>query len=249
VFSVAKAFIRWLAGRETIDLPRNIENTGFRFGSSAKTVKTWIPEEFQFVVSEAPGKLKLALLLMANCGMTQEDVSDLKDAEVDWKDDRIRRKRSKTAQYDQVPEVEYKLWPLTFELLKRHRSGQETVLLTEKGKPFVRTRLKDNGKLSKADGFASCWVHLKKRLQKTRPGFDRPLKQLRKTAASLLDKHPEFSRFSTLFLGHSPRSVKDRYYVQPSQDRFDAAVLWLGQQFGQVEPQPVKPAKKAKGRR
>jgi hypothetical protein len=31
--------------------------------------------------------------------------------------------------------------------------------------------------------------------------------------------------------------------VQPPQDRFDATVLWLGQQLGQVEvePEPVKP--------
>jgi hypothetical protein len=61
------------------------------------------------------------------------------------------------------------------------------------------------------------------------------MKLLRKTAASLLDSHPEFGRYSQLFLGHSPRTIADRHYIKPSQERFDAAVLWLGKQLGQVE--------------
>ena len=72
---------------------------------------------------------------MLNCGMTQRDISDLKDEEVDWNAGRIRRKRSKTANHDNVPVVEYLLWPRTFDLLKEYRSGGELVLLTN---PAVR---------------------------------------------------------------------------------------------------------------
>ncbi len=118
---------------------------------------------------------------MVNCGMTQIDVSDLRDDEVDWTAGRIIRKRSKTADVANVPVVNYPLWPATFELLKKYRSGAERVLLTESGKPYVRKELDASGKLVKADGFTSNYAHLKRRLK-----FTKPMKQLRKTGATLL---------------------------------------------------------------
>ena len=162
--------------------------------------------------------------------MTQEDISDLLDTEVDWKEGRITRKRSKTEDHEGVPTVCYKLWPLTWELLKKYRSGTERVLLTESGLAYVRKELKENGRVSKADGFASNWVHLKKRLK-----IDRPLKQLRKLSSSLLDGHKEYGRYAQYFLGHSGRTVASKHYVIPSSEMFDEALAWLGQQVGQVE--------------
>jgi integrase len=235
VFSVAKAFVRSLAEKGVIDLPRNIGSKAFKFGSPAKAVKTWTVDEFRAAVEAAPGKLKLALLLMANAGMTQEDISELRDSEVDWTAGRITRKRTKTAAHDNVPLVCYKLWPITFKLLKEYRSGRDRVLLTEQGEPYVRTKLREDGKLSKADGFASNYVHLKTKLNKTMPGFNRPLKELRKLGASLLESHEVYGRFHSYFLGHSPRTVADRHYVVPSQELFDQAVLWLGRQLGLVK--------------
>jgi integrase len=194
-------------GNSTIELPKNIASRSFRFGSPAKAVKTWTPEEFQRVVAESSGKLKLALLLMANCAYTQQDISDLRDEEIDWIEGRVIRKRSKTANCENVPTVNYKLWPATFALLKQFRDGGERVLLTESGKPFVRTELV-GGKLRKADGFASNFVHVKKSLQ-----LQRSLKQLRKLGATLMDAHKDYGRFKSYFLGHSPRTVADRHYA------------------------------------
>jgi integrase len=245
VFSDTKCFINWLAGRGTIDPPRNLASRQFKFGSPAKAIETWTPDEFRAAVDAASGKLKLALLLMANTGATQADVSELRDDEVDWEAGRIIRKRTKTRDQANVPVVNYLLWPSTFALLKQHRSGQDRVLLTDSGKPYVRVTLKENGTRCKADGFAACFDDLKK---KKLPGFNRPLKELRKTSASLLETKPEYRGFSTLFLGHSPRSIADRHYVRPPQDLFDQAVLWLGRQLDQVEPEP-EPVKKAKASR
>jgi integrase len=228
VFSTARTFTRFLWESGLIELPRNIDSKGFRFGNGAKAVPTWTVAEVQRVVREAPGKLKLALLLMVNCGFTQTDVSDLLDAEVDWVSGRITRKRSKTADHENVPTVCYKLWPLSFRLLQQYRTGGERVLLTESGLPYVRKELVA-GKLVKADGIASNYAHLKRRL-----GFRRPLKQLRKTVATLLESHPTYGRFTSLFLGHAPRTIKERNYAAPSQELFDEAVTWLGQQLGQV---------------
>ncbi len=225
-FAIARTWIRWLWERGAIEPPRNIDSRGFKFGSSAKKVPTWTPEEYRHVVAEAPGKLKLALLLMGNCGMTQQDISDLRDDEVDWQAGRIIRKRSKTAGIDGVPVVNYKLWPATFKLLKKYRSGAERVLLTESGKPYVRKELV-NGKLVKADGFISNFAHLKRRLK-----FKKPMKQVRKMSATLLESHETYGRVTALFLGHAPRSMKDRHYAAPSQELLDSAVLWIGKQMG-----------------
>jgi integrase len=228
VFEAARTFSRFLAEQGLIEAPNNVDSRRFRFGATAKKVETWTAQEYQRAVTAAPGKLKLALLLMANTGMTQRDISDLRDAEVDWKAGRITRKRSKTKDRKNVPTVSYPLWPLTFKLLQQYRSGGDRVLLTESGLPFVRTDLNAEGKLVKADGFASNYAHLKRRLK-----LGRPLKQLRKTSASLLARYAD-GRFVDLFLGHAPRSVADRHYVRPSQDQFDEAVMWLGRKLGQV---------------
>jgi integrase len=230
VHALARTFARHLAEQGLIERPANVDSRAFRFGASAKAVPTWTVAEFQSALKAATGQLRLHLLLMVNCGMTQVDISDLLDSEVDWEAGRISRKRSKTADQKNTPTVEYPLWPETFRLLKEHRSGGDRALLTESGRPWVRTEIQD-GELIKADNIASNYVHLKKKLK----GFRKPLKQLRKTAASLLEKHPDHSRYGWLFLGHSPRTVKDKHYVHPDQGRVDAAVLWLGQQLGQVE--------------
>jgi integrase len=228
VFSVAKSFVRWAWEVGALELPRNLGSKAFKFGNGAKAIQTWTVAEFRLAVEKAPGKLKLCLLLMANCGMTQQDVSDLLDTEVDWVAGRITRQRSKTAGNVNVPTVQYKLWDVSFRLLQQYRSGTGRVLLTESGLPYVRKELRD-GKLMKADGFASNWVHVKKRLK-----LNRSLKQLRKLGASILDTHPVYGRFVSYFLGHSPRTVADKNYRQPSQDLFDEAVTWLGEQLGQV---------------
>ena len=79
--------------------------------------------EVQTLIEAAPGQLKLHLLLMLNCGFTQQDVADLGQEEVDWLAGMISRRRSKTGDHVTVPMVSYRLWPETFELLRRFRSG------------------------------------------------------------------------------------------------------------------------------
>jgi integrase len=226
VFGVARAFVRFLWESRLIDLPRNIDSKAFRFGAGAKAVKTWTVDEFRAVLGKATGQMRLHLLLMANCGMLQTDISELRDDEVDWREGRIIRKRSKTGDSEDVPTVGYKLWEQTFELLKQYRSGGEVVLLTESGRRWVNKRMVD-GRLVKADNIASCYVWLKKRAK-----FGKPLKLIRKTSASLIEGHPEYGRYKSHFLGHSPRTVADRHYAAPSTELFDRIVDWLGQQYG-----------------
>lgn len=226
VFSNTRRFVRWLWERGIIEMPKNLNSRSFRFGPPSKTIETWSLEEIRKAIGTASGAMKLAILLSLNCGMTQTDVSDLLDVEVNWREGRITRKRSKTRGRKETPTVCYKLWPVTFELLKELRSGREHVLLTKSGRPYVRAELVD-GKLVRADDFQSLYTRLSKKL-----GFKKPMKLLRKTAASKLESHETYGRFTSLFLGHAPTSMKDRHYAAPPQALFDAAVTWLGEEFG-----------------
>jgi integrase len=222
-----RTFVGWLVGKEVIPKVANLDSKGFQFKGGAKKVPTMPVGEFKRLIEAAPGQLKLHLLLMANCGYTQTDISDLRPDQVDWVEGRIRRKRSKTEDHEDVPEVDYKLWPITFALLLEHglREG-DNALLTRSGLPWVRDKMMADGRRKKVDAIKSNYAHLAKK------GFSAPMKLLRKTSATLIESRKEYSTYTTHFLGHSPRSIKDRSYAAPSREIFDEIVGWLGSQYG-----------------
>lgn len=217
-----KNFVGWLSEKGKIPRPLNLESRKHRFGAGLKAIKTVETSEVKRLIEAAPGQLKLHVLLMINCGFTQIDISDLKPSEVDWKAGRIKRKRSKTDHEEDVPIVDYPLWPETFALLQEygHREGDHA-LLTESGRCWVRDYLKPDGRRSKVDNIKSNFAHLKKRGK-----LNYSLKRLRKTSSTLLGKdHPD--SLVTLFLGQSPRTIATRHYQAPDQGRFDSAVMGL----------------------
>jgi integrase len=226
----ARAFLGWLTSKDLIPTIKNLHHSRFRFDSTARAVPTMTVEEVQMLVANAPGQLRLHLLLMANCGMTQVDISDLRQDEVDWAEGRIIRKRSKTGDIKNVPIVNYKLWPLTWELLQQHRSdSDEYTLLTKSGGRWLVDYLEGTER-HKADNIATKYYHLKKKLK-----FFKPLKLIRKTSASIIERHDVYGRYTDHFLGHTPRDMAERHYVVKDPTLFDRAVEWLGQQYRFVE--------------
>lgn len=223
-----KQFIRHLWALELCELPRNMASSELEIFVPVKKVKTFTVEEIKNLLAEAGDRTKLYFLLAVNCGYTQEDISNLRPDEVDWKQGRIIRKRSKTEDSEDVPEVNYKLWPETFRLLKKegNRAG-DWVLLNEDGKPLKQKKIAADGVVKKIDNIRCAYQRVAKKLH-----IDKHFRLMRKTASSMLDHHNEYSRFEQLFLGHSPRTIADRHYVDPSSEQFDAAVAWLGKQFG-----------------
>jgi hypothetical protein len=210
------------------ELPRNIHNN-FSYGSQVKRITTWTPVEFMHVLANISEPMNLYLLLMANCSFTQKDVADLKDEEVNWLAGTITRSRSKHQNKTDAPVITYRLWPTTWELLQKHRSGAEQVLLTERGTPLYVSRLNADGKPIKSDAISSRWENVRERLD-----FRRPMKQLRKLGPSLLETHETYGRFAEYMLANSPKGIARRNYIVPPQELFDEAVTWLGRQLGQV---------------
>lgn len=228
VFSTGRRFVKWLMEQGAIPPLPNIAGR-FRFGSTTKAIQVWTRDEVRHVFGEASDRMRLYLLLALNIGATQQDIADLQDAEIDWTHGRVTRKRSKTGDKKNAPVVSYLLWPETFRLLKQFRSGRTTVLRTETGRPLVRKELRKGGKLHASDTIGISFQQLQKRLK-----FNKSLKQLRKTGASMLAEHPTYGRFAQHYLGHAPSTMADRHYVTPPQALFDEGVLWLGRQFGFV---------------
>jgi integrase len=170
---------------------------------------------------------------MLNCGMTQKDISDLHVGEVDWAEGRIIRKRSKTADFDSVPEVNYLLWPETLRLLGQERAAdsQDCVLLNSAGARLWFESLDERGKYQKNDNIKNAFDRLRKKV-----GINKPLKSLKKTSATMLRNESRFQGTYAHFLGHAPQSIADKHYTQPSQELLDQAIQWLGIEFGVVQP-------------
>src|SRR5262249_29148272 len=126
----AKQFIARLAEMKLIPTPGNLRSRRFRFNHSApQKIETFTVQEVRELLANSVERTRLYVLLMLNCGMYQNDISELLDEEVDWRAGTIKRARSKTRERH-GPVVTYKLWPETFELLTKHRAGGELALTT-----------------------------------------------------------------------------------------------------------------------
>jgi hypothetical protein len=225
----ARQFIDFLDMEGLLTVPKNLNR--LRIKQRRRAVKIMPVEDVRRLISTATGQLRLHLLLMANCGFTQKDISDLHPSELQA--GYLVRKRSKTRDEDNdVPEVRYKLWPETAALLERHRSGDpEHLLVTKSGQAWVRKEFK-GGEFIETDSIRTLYSRHARRV-----GIKISLKYIRKTSSTLIDNAKiEFDgmelrrfdeRISTLFLGHSPRSIKDRHYSRPAEDVLDEAIEWL----------------------
>jgi integrase len=228
---VAKQFARFLVRYADIAMPKNL----LAKGELAIKVNLTTPIILQpsqvrslFQALDASNavykdRMRLWLLLMLNCGMYQGDVAKLRHDEVDWQRGRIVRKRSKTANSPDVPTVTYKLWRSTFDLLQCHRSNHRVlVLLNEDGQPLSKKYIGDDHKGKKTCNITKAYSSLK---------FPVSLGKLRKSSSNLLFNKKEFKVLHTLFLGHSPRSISERFYVTPDDDTLDEAIDWLEVQY------------------
>ena len=229
--TTAKSFVRWLWTTEAIaTLPRILaENSpSLTITVALGKIVVFTKEEITSLLA-APDRTKLYILLMLNCGMTQKDIADLAVTEVNWEEGRIKRKRSKTGDCDNVPTVNYKLWPETLRLLRQEQAKDSSglVLLNSNGSPLWTEQMSKDGKYQKTDNVKNAFDRLRKTL-----GITKPLKSLKKTSASLLRNDARFSNLENLFLDHAPQKMSDRHYAQVPQDLLDQAIQWLGAEYG-----------------
>jgi integrase len=206
--------------------PRNLSSVKINVREKAKVKMT--DDDIKKILAGISdnNQLKLHILLMLNCGYRGMDIATLREDEI--VKGRIIRKRHKTKDLKDTPTVEYKLWTETRRLLDHWHTGKEIALQTRSGKRWVYSDLQADGSVKQTDNIATNY----NRIVRKGLAVDFPYSLLRKTAASKLDEHPEFGRYAEHFLGEKPSSVAKRHYITPSQEQFDRAIDWLGQQFG-----------------
>jgi integrase len=225
-----------------IPIPINLDSREFGFRVGRTRVKTFTDDEVKLLLENATERTQLYLLLMLNCGFTQGDVAELAIQQIDLRKKQIGHKRFKTEDENAVPVVVFPLWARTAELLEKHlnrkhdsavnRHGDPLALVSSDGKPLLRKSYNAKGQLTKADAVRSAFNRVVRNLKNEGTTIEGTLKHLRKTSASKLETHDVFGRYTGYFLGHAPQSVANRHYVVPDQKQFNAAVTWLGEQFG-----------------
>jgi hypothetical protein len=231
-----KRFIKYLWGQRLIELPRNLDSEEFRFPVAAREIVVPERERVVTLVGALPPRLRLYALLALNCAMNQVDIAELRHTMVDWREGRVRRKRVKTMKERNVPEVDYPLWPETFELLKRFRSQHaELVLTTETGGKLVDRMYKEGRKKTgKKDMVQLAWKRWWKGTPRKPcpvPGPRTQFRGLRAFGSTVIESHELYGRYKGYYLGHAPRTVADKHYARPSRELFDKTMAWLHDQI------------------
>jgi integrase len=230
----ARQIIRWLWQQGACELPRNLESHEMTIQRQIGEIKPMPIKALQVRVKAATGRLKLELLLMANCGMYQGDCCALMHTQIDWQAGTITRKRSKNKKHVKAPTVTHYLWPSTLALLRTFASTDSpNALMNRNGISGVRETIGDDGKVSRTDNTASSYTRLQDRLAEKQKGFVRwELKSIRKASATAITSNPKFARYAEYFLGDTPQSVTDRHYARPDEDAFRECCKWLGEHLG-----------------
>jgi integrase len=229
VYKHARTFMRWLYEVEALPLPlRNLDRR-LRFPhAQPRPKKTYTRLELHLLLKAAQGQHQLHILLGLNTGAYEVDIAQLQRSQVDLTNATITRRRVKTEDLPNTPEVTYPLWPATLKLLKAHLAPQGAfALLNAKGKPWATSELK-GGKLRETHGISNLFD-----AARHRAGVGGSWKALRKTSATTL--RTQYPDCVLHFLGESGKSVADRPYTTPDPDQFNGAVMWLGREFELLE--------------
>ena len=212
--------VRYLWSKKLIELPRNLDAVKFKV--RPKAVERFELADVKACLASLTPRQKLYALLGLNCGMLGVDMASLEWSELDQKEWRITRQRTKTEDTsDDVPTVCYRLWPLTAELLKANLSKHETFVLTSMRNTVLWNSYLDpvTGKRKKNDLITQQWARAKSEIA---------LSSFRSIGATIIGDHVQYGRYHHHYLGHSPTSIADKHYVPPSQELFDEIMLYVG---------------------
>ena len=237
-FNYQAKFRKWMTDLAEdypdVPLPQNLRSKSQRIPTERKEPNPFTREEVQLLLSNASDRTKLYLCLMLNCAMYQGDIADLNHKEIDWKNGRIIRPRSKTARQafttgkGEPFRCNWLLWPTTWKLFQEFANREGLCLLSESGNPLIVNKTN-----ARTDTIRSAYVRLIKKLknQKLIPqNWNKTLKQFRKTGANLIETSDLHGQSYTMYLNHS---VAKQNYLTSGKPvpTFDGAINWLGQQI------------------
>jgi len=226
-FQIAKQFIRWLAENEHIAaMPSNIDSRQLVIETDEPDPKYMSPDQFRRLLDVSTDRSKLYWLLMANCGMTQVDISEMKPSAIDWEKGILTYKRRKIKRKKTRKARTYKLWPETLELLRKlaKRSGSRA-LTTRTGTPLVNRTVKTDGR--KVNGVAITNAFNR---AKAEAGLDEfSATDIRNTVATVL-RNSEHAHAVGLYLQHR-NNTTDAHYAADYDNALDAPLDFVRQRL------------------
>lgn len=223
---IFRRMVKYLYSVRLIELPRNLGDVKLSFKVSVKKIRRYSAEEVRAELKGLSDRLRLYSLLALNCGMLGVDMATIAWSELDMKEWRITRKRTKTGDHENVPEVSYKLWPCTVKLLKKYLSKHDTYVLTSMTNTLLwEAWIDDQGNPKKKDLISVQWRRKEHKIA---------LKDFRSIGSTVIGDHKDYGRYASHYLGQSPMTIADRHYVAPSPALFDEILLYVGKELGLV---------------
>lgn len=220
-------------------MPLNINAKRFKFDCPKVKYRYWDKSEFQTVYTQAHDRLKLYLLLVANCGFYASDIGSLKKSEIDLKKGTITRQRTKTGddldleKYEpssNVPMTTYYLWPETLKLLREQiTKGKEPLaLLNEDGGPLWKDGVYPSGHAKagqywKINNILSIYSRFCKSHKIDNPPT---FEMLRKTSAQFLSDS-DYKDCADMFGGWAASTTRTKHYTEITPVRFKEACTFL----------------------
>jgi integrase len=229
VLKTIRQFIKRLHTKRKIkELPRFLEE--FKVKPIYRDFEPFTKEEITKLLENARPQLRAAILIALNTAALSIDIATLDYDMLDLKAGRIIRKRKKTEEEERVPEVNYILWDSTIRAIEIARSKRtKLVFLNRTKRPLNRNWL-ENGKYTRYDSLTQQFLSLTRKLEMP-PG--KTFKLLRKTSADMMADLEDVI-FTERLLGHAPSTMALKHYAKKpfSQDKFDAAIVKMGEKFG-----------------
>lgn len=210
-----RQWVEWLIEKGKIECPRNLWSKSYVISVPKTKPKVVSHETARDVLAKLPPRFKLYALLGINASMNPVDVGKLRKDMIDFKKGTLTKRRVKTLKQENVPEVTYKLWPETLDLLREHLSTHPELALTSSvGTPLHDCR-KEGGKAKMNTLLTQQWGD-----QKTGMTFT----DWRDLGANLIYADKRFRDLRILYLGHAPHGVSDIHYINPPEDILDEAL-------------------------
>lgn len=232
ILRYAKWFINWAWENGKLDnLPRNINSFSKFKLQKVSEVDVFTMPQIKELLSHTNKRQRLYILLMANCGFSHEDISNVKAIEYDGS--YIDRERTKT----DVPGKWY-LWAETVKSIEALKTTKpsEYLFLTRNGFQLTHTSLKEDGKVSRANCIA---VSLRREFFATSK-IQALLKKWKLTRAypymfrkSIADRVEAISDRDTaqVYLAHADSSVAEKHYLTRKYEKLEIALKQIEQEL------------------
>jgi integrase len=237
-FSTFRQFLRWTyeEGYRQASLPRNLMSKEFSFTPELKTpnpfTKAEIAESLDVLEAEiscavsprdklAMRQLKASVLLRVNCGLSTQDIANLKWSDIEA--GTLTYKRNKLMRFPNLEPVAYRLWSETLAALSDLEHTGTLVFSTLKGRAIYRSVLNADNSYTRSDNQGHLWSH-KRTIKK-------PLKAFRKSGAETMT-NLGFGDCVDRFLQHTPADMTRKHYTTGKTNNFEEAVMAVGKELG-----------------